>query len=624
MNNDGKNTLRRNQDDFEQNTCARGGMKRYYRLFAWLFISLFFVCSCSRNKDIKEVSDTQASGKGNEIPDALGKRKNNEILAPKAFNKEIEKLNDNTYLIVDLSGGGQAEKYPFRFTNEPPDVNDDKCRTTELWLRKIPAGRFIMGSPEGELGRNVDEAQHEVRITKDFYIGIFEFTQKQWELVMGAKETGKDDCNPVEYASYEERRGKCHNGGAGWPNYGHAVDSDSFLGIIRKKTGLLFDLPTEAAWEYACRAGTTTALNSGKDLTNIEECPNLNELGRYFGNSKIVQGNTVKASGPKKVGSFKPNAWGLYDMHGNVEEWCLDYYGAYSWINKEDPVGMVSDRPLKVKRVMRSGCCMNARFCRSASRRKMLSENTAGDISMCGSSGFRIAFYPSPYYQGISSNKPRSFYDEIIKSDSAMPGEQKEVDKVEALIMACKENDTLTMEKLLKDGLTPNCIYNDKNALLTAIKEKNIEAVEMLVKFKVDLNPDSNISPLQYAIQHISLAKEFDILFRMVKLFVENGADVNADTGFSSAFSNAIYMIGNLELVKYLHEHGAVIKDGNPTSRHPEINEYLKQAFKKQDPKKVELLKEQKRNKAEEKRKRDAILRYLERQENTERPEQFD
>ena len=532
-----------------------------------------------------------------------------------ASAKVNEKLDAEAYLVVDLSKGSLAEKYPFRFTNEPPDLSNDKCRTTELWLRKIPAGKFIMGSPEGELGRNGDEIQHEVSITNDFYIGIFEFTQKQWELVMGTKETDKDDCNPVESASYEEIRGKHHNGGAGWPNYGHIVDKDSFMDIIRQKTGLLFDLPTEAAWEYACRAGTSTALNSGKDLTNAEECPNLNKLGRYFGNSKIVNGNTVKASGPKKVGSFLPNAWGLYDMHGNVEEWCLDYYGNYSQENKLNPVGIVSDRPLRMKRVMRSGACMNARFCRSASRSQMLAPHTGMDQSMSGFCGFRIAFYPTPYYQGISSNSPRSFYDEITKPEShatlGYSSEQRKADKVEALIMACKENDTLTMEKLLQDGLTPNCTYNNENALLTAIKEKNIEAVEMLVKYKVDLNPNSNISPLQYAIQNLRGKQDFDILFPMVKLFVENGADVNASTGFSNVMSNAIYMVANLELVKYLHEHGAIIKDGNHSSRNPEVNEYLKQEFKKQDPQKIKRLQERKKKELEERQKRDAILNYI-------------
>jgi ankyrin repeat protein len=174
--------------------------------------------------------------------------------------------------------------------------------------------------------------------------------------------------------------------------------------------------------------------------------------------------------------------------------------------------------------------------------------------------------------------------------------------------MACKENDTETIEKLLKAGQTPNCSYNGESALATAIKEKNIEAIEMLVKYKVDLRPDDEISPLQFAVQELAAEKDFNVLFPIVKLFVENGADVNATTGFSTVFSNVINMVANLELVKYLHEHGAVIKDGNHNSRNPEINKYLKEAFEKQDPAKIKQLEEQRKKEAEEKRKRDDII----------------
>ena len=553
-------------------------VKQYFKSF--LFISAFiYSCSFSQNQE-----NTQANNPAS--------HNDNQVI-----NKVNQKFEKDSYLVIDLIEGIQAEKYPYHFTNIPPDVNDDKCRTTELWLRKIPAGKFIMGSPEGELGHKADEIQHEVSITKDFYIGIFEFTQKQWELVMGAKETLKEDCKPIEYKSYETIRGKRHNGGAGWPSYGHAVDSGSFMDVIRKKTELLFDLPTEAMWEYACRAGTTTALNSGKNITSIEECPNMNELGRYFGNSKIVKGNTVRAAGPQKVGSFMPNAWGLYDMHGNVEEWCLDFYGNYSLENKEDPVGIISDKPLMMKRVTRSSSCVNAQFCRSASRNKRDASMTGMDMSMSGFSGFRIAYYPEPLVQFASVVDTRNFE------------KATEVEKVEWLIMACKENDPQTIEKLLKSGLTPNCSYNGQSALAIAIKEKSIEAVKMLVKYKVDLKPDDEMSPLQFAIQELRAEQDFDVLFQIVKILVENGADVNADTGFSSVFSNAINMVANLELVKYLYEHGAVITgDGRYSSRNPEVNEYVLQEFKKQDPQKIKQLQEKKKREAEERRKKDDLI----------------
>ena len=104
------------------------------------------------------------------------------------YNADYEK-HDPLYVVVDLSSGPDSDHYPVRGTDTPPDLNDDTCRTTELWLRRIPAGKFMMGSPSNEYGRGSAsiEPQHEVTLTQDFYLGVFECTQKQWELVMGTK-----------------------------------------------------------------------------------------------------------------------------------------------------------------------------------------------------------------------------------------------------------------------------------------------------------------------------------------------------------------------------------------------------------------------------------------------------
>ena len=287
-----------------------------------------------------------------------------------------------TYLVIDLSEGGGATSYPCRYTNSAPNFSDDACRTTELWLRRIPAGTFLMGSPEDELGRKSGEVQHQVTLTQAYYIGVFEVTQKQYELVMGSNSYYKGDTRPVEKVSYRDLRGPLAEGGAGWPAYGHAVNAGYFFGKLRAKTGLLFDLPTEAQWEYACRAGTTTALNSGKNLTATSECPNMAEVGRYYYNQNDGKGGYSQHT---KVGCYLPNAWGLYDMHGNVWEWCLDWRGDYPASAVTDPAGAGSGS----YRVLRGGSLNdNAQGCRSAYRYDY-------NPSRCDSSGgFRLVCLP--------------------------------------------------------------------------------------------------------------------------------------------------------------------------------------------------------------------------------------
>ncbi len=223
-----------------------------------------------------------------------------------------------------------------------------------------------MGSPNDEVGRKDDETQHEVTLTKGFYIGVFEVTQKQWERVMGdwPSHFNNDRCRearPVERVSYDDIRGKVD--GAGWP-VTNSVDAASFLGRLRARTGQAFDLPAEAQWEYACRAGTPTALNSGKVLTSEMKCPNLSEVGRYKGNAGDVTPNGDTSVGTAKAGSYPPNAWDLYDLHGNVREWCLDWRGNYSG-SESDPKGVVSGS----YRVMRGGSWgHNGSSCASAYR----------------------------------------------------------------------------------------------------------------------------------------------------------------------------------------------------------------------------------------------------------------
>ncbi len=287
----------------------------------------------------------------------------------------------SAYLVVDLSAGAHAVSYPVTELSAPPSEGwTDEYKTTKLVLRKISAGTFTMGSPSGEPGRERDEVQHSVKIGGDYYIGIFEITQKQWELVMGANPvTGSfaGDLKPVAQVSYSDIRGGTQ--GAGWPVTSDS-DETSFIARLRARTGITkIDLPTESEWEYACRAGTTTSLNSGRDITVLTGvCPNLNELGFYWGNRADINPVTTAM-----VGTAKPNSWGLYDMHGNVDEWTLDWYGGYpTQASVLDPWGTLTGE----LRIFRGGSFGNEPSdCRSAYRHAAAADHRDN------STGFRLA-----------------------------------------------------------------------------------------------------------------------------------------------------------------------------------------------------------------------------------------
>ena len=250
-----------------------------------------------------------------------------------------------TYCVVDLSGGVNAKSYPVSYLPgiSPKDWSDE-YKTTKLILRYIPAGSFIMGG-----GGSSDESRRVV-LTKPFYMGVFEVTQKQWKLVMGSwpgsspsSSYGRGDAYPAYYVSYNDIRGS--SSGARWPA-SSAVDTSSFLGRLRAKTGLNFDLPTEAQWEFACRAGTATTYYWGDAMDGA--------YAWYYNNS----GRTTHL-----VGTRTPNAWGLYDMSGNVWEWCRDWYGTLAY--GADPVGSASGS----SRVYRGGSWdYDSRCCTSSYR----------------------------------------------------------------------------------------------------------------------------------------------------------------------------------------------------------------------------------------------------------------
>ena len=273
--------------------------------------------------------------------------------------------DDKLYMIIDLSRGASASSYPVSYLADVPDGGwTDVYQTTKLVLRHVYPGTFNMGSPSTELGRASNETLHEVTLTKPFYIGVFACSQKQWSLVTGA--------NPMTYepqkidnwvqceVSYNDIRGSSQ--GAEWPA-SNAVDGSSFLGKLRSKTGLAFDLPTEAQWEYACRAGTTTAFNLGLDLPSL----NAGEVWDFVNTNGIARcsyGTMFRAT-PSGVSIGKPNAWGIFAMHGNTWEWCLDWYSNLGTAAATDPTGPVSG----TSRVLRGSSSIHSGdTCRSARR----------------------------------------------------------------------------------------------------------------------------------------------------------------------------------------------------------------------------------------------------------------
>ncbi|MCQ2378548.1 MAG: SUMF1/EgtB/PvdO family nonheme iron enzyme [Victivallaceae bacterium] len=219
------------------------------------------------------------------------------------------------------------------------------------FLIHCPAGSFMMGSPSYEDGCGSDEMRHRVTLTKDFYIGKYEVTQAQYEAVMGKNPSffGGGDC-PVERVSWDDAMNFC--------------EKLNELTEGKRPAGYKFSLPTEAQWEYACRAGSTGAYAG-----------NLDSMGWYVDNS----GNETH-----NVGQKQPNAWGIYDMHGNVLEWCRDWYEGYTG-SATDPTGPCSG----LYRVGRGGGWINlARYCRSAYR---YGDAPGGCHSYLG---FRVALVP--------------------------------------------------------------------------------------------------------------------------------------------------------------------------------------------------------------------------------------
>jgi len=257
----------------------------------------------------------------------------------------------------------------------------------------IPAGTFTMGSPTTEVNRNSDETQHQVTLTA-FRMSKYEITNAQYAAFLNAKSIGSNGIWPAApaystqiliYASSGSFDWGLHYTNSQWiPVVGYEnapVIQVTWYGAAEYATFIGGALPTEAQWEYACRAGTTTPFNTGNFLTNLQA--NYDWSVPYNGGANTVTTSPAKT---QTAGTYAANAYGLSDMHGNVWEWCYDWYSTYPATAQNNPTGPATG----LYRVVRGGCWANAaRYCRSASREGVFTPSNS-----LFSIGFRVTLLP--------------------------------------------------------------------------------------------------------------------------------------------------------------------------------------------------------------------------------------
>jgi formylglycine-generating enzyme required for sulfatase activity len=284
-------------------------------------------------------------------------------------------------LVVDTSPA-TSQRYYRTFSQQ---VSTNAGPTNMVW---IPPGSFVMGSPDDEAWRHSDETQHAVRLTKGFYMGKYGVTQGEYLALIGSNPsyfTTRDnfghpispDLNrPVEQVSWIDATNYC----------ARLTQQEQTAG--RLPAGWVYRLPTESEREYACRAGTTTAFCYGSALRS--GMANFDALTEYDASvGEINNPNGIYLGRTTTVGSYQPNAWGLYDMHGNVHEWCQDWYGSYPTGSVTDPQGAESGSYDSSRVVRGGGWFWPGVECRSARRNRFDPSGKAYTI------GFRVVLAPS-------------------------------------------------------------------------------------------------------------------------------------------------------------------------------------------------------------------------------------
>jgi formylglycine-generating enzyme required for sulfatase activity len=254
----------------------------------------------------------------------------------------------------------------------------------------IPAGTFTMGSPLTEVNRNSDETKHKVTLSA-FRMSKYEITNAQYAAFLNIKSIGSNGiyvtgAYPTQTLIYDDiLQGLTYTNSQWIPVAGYEnapVNNVTWYGSTEYATYVGGTLPTEAQWEYACRAGTTTPFNTGNFLTNLQA--NYNWAYPYNGGTNTV---TTYPGKSQSVGTYPANAYGLYDMHGNVDEWCSDWYGTYPTTAQTNPTGAGTNTGSG--RVVRGGSWIDyVSGCRSAGRSSNYPNSSYGNV------GFRVVFVP--------------------------------------------------------------------------------------------------------------------------------------------------------------------------------------------------------------------------------------